>query len=131
MKKSGILNSDISRVLSYLRHTDTLCIGDCGLPCPDGTELIDVSLEQGVPRFAEVLRIVLQDMKVEKITLAEEIKDANPLVLKAVLELLPGVSVAFVPHEELKKKLSACKAVIRTGEATPYANVVLQSACIF
>ncbi len=131
MKINGILNSDISRVLSYLRHTDTLCIGDCGLPCPDGTELIDVSLEQGVPRFIEVLKIVLLDMKVEKITLAEEIKEKNPLVLKAVLELFSGISVTFVPHEELKEKLSACKAVIRTGEATPYANIILQSACIF
>lgn len=26
MKKQGILNSDISRVLSYMGHTDTICI---------------------------------------------------------------------------------------------------------
>jgi D-ribose pyranase len=131
MKKTGILNSDISRVLSYMRHTDTLCIGDCGLPCPDGTELIDVSLEQGLPRFIEVLRIVLQDMKVEKVVLAEETKEKNPLVLKEIQDMLPGVPVVFVTHEDLKKKLSVCKAVIRTGEVTPYANIILQSACIF
>jgi len=114
-----------------MRHTDLLCIGDCGLPCPDGTELIDVSLEQGVPRFIEVLRIVLEDMKVEKVILAEEIKEKNPQLLKEILRLFPDMSIVFIPHEELKKELTECKAVIRTGEATPYANVILQSACIF
>ena len=59
MKKSGVLNSDISRVLSYMRHTDTICISDCGLPCPDETELIDVSLEKGVPDFVRVLKAVV------------------------------------------------------------------------
>ena len=131
MKTSGILNSDISRVLSYMRHTDTLCIGDCGLPCPEETELIDVSLEKGLPRFTKVLRVVLDDMKIEKIVLAEETKEKNPLLLKEVLDMLPDVTVVFVPHEELKKRLPACKAVIRTGEVTPYANIILQSACIF
>jgi D-ribose pyranase len=114
-----------------MRHTDLLCIGDCGLPCPAGTELIDVSLEQGVPHFIEVLRIVLEDMKVEKVILAEEIKEKNPQLLKEILRLFPDMSIVFIPHEELKKKLTECKAVIRTGEATPYANVILQSACIF
>ncbi|MBQ7283543.1 MAG: hypothetical protein IJ339_06960 [Oscillospiraceae bacterium] len=40
MKKSRCLNSCISCVLSYLGHTDRICIGDCGLPIPDSTERI-------------------------------------------------------------------------------------------
>ena len=47
MKRNGILNSDISRVLSYLGHTDQICIGDCGLPIPDETERIDLALRFG------------------------------------------------------------------------------------
>ena len=43
MKKNGILNSDISRVLSYMGHTDRVCVGDAGLPCPDEVERIDLS----------------------------------------------------------------------------------------
>ena len=131
MKKSGILNSDISRVLSYMRHTDTICISDCGLPCPDETELIDVSLEKGVPDFVRVLKAVVNDMSVEKIFLAEEIRVKNPAVLKEIQTLLPGVRTDFMPHEEFKKKLLSCKAVVRSGEASPYANIILQSACIF
>ncbi|ERF61000.1 MULTISPECIES: D-ribose pyranase [Treponema] len=131
MKKSGVLNSDISRVLSYMRHTDTICISDCGLPCPDETELIDISLEKGVPDFVRVLKAVVNDMSVEKIFLAEEIRVKNPAVLKEIQTLLPGVRTDFMPHEEFKKKLLSCKAVVRSGEASPYANIILQSACIF
>ena len=56
MKKNGIINADISRVLSYMGHTDTLAVGDCGLPIPDETERIDLALKLGVPSFMEVLR---------------------------------------------------------------------------
>lgn len=133
MKKNGILNSDISRVLSYMGHTDTLCIGDCGLPIPEETERIDLALKFGVPTFMEVLECVTEDMKVEKIVLAEEIKDNNPQVLQQIKELFSNadIEVVYVPHEELKRQTKDCKAVIRTGETTPYANIILQSGCIF
>ena len=78
MKRNGILNSDISRVLSYLGHTDCICIGDCGLPIPDEVERIDLALAFGEPTFMRTLEVVVGDMKVEKIVLAEEIKEKNP-----------------------------------------------------
>ena len=133
MKRAGILNSDISRVLSYLGHTDRICIGDCGLPIPDETERIDLALAFGEPTFMRTLEIVAGDMKVEKIVLAEEIKEQNPTVLEQVMTLFAGqsIEVEFVPHVELKAQTSECKAVIRTGEVTPYANIILQSGCIF
>ena len=133
MKKAGILNSDISRVLSYLGHTDTICIGDCGLPIPDEVERIDLALCFGEPTFMRTLQIVAADMKIEKIVLAEEIKTQNPTVLAQIEELFAGlnIEVAYVSHTELKAQTHDCKAVIRTGETTPYANVILQAGCIF
>ena len=133
MKKQGILNSDISRVLSYMGHTDTLCIGDCGLPIPDEVERIDLALCFGEPTFMRTLEIVAGDMKVEKIVLAEEIKEQNPKVLAEIEAFFAGqeIEVEFVPHTELKERTHDCKAVIRTGETTPYANIILQSGCIF
>ena len=133
MKRAGILNSDISRVLSYMGHTDCICIGDCGLPIPDEVERIDLALAFGEPTFMRTLEIVVGDMKVEKIVLAEEIKTQNPTVLQQIEELFAGqnVEVKFVSHVELKEKTKDCKAIIRTGEITPYANIILQSGCIF
>ena len=88
MKKNGILNSDISRVLSYMGHTDCIAVGDCGLPIPDETERIDLALMFGVPTFMQTLKVVSDDMKIEKVILAEEIKDKNPKVLKEIEELI-------------------------------------------
>ena len=133
MKKNGILNSDISRVLSYMGHTDQIAVGDCGLPIPDETERIDLALAFGIPTFMQTLEIVAQDMKIEKIILAEEIKTQNPEVLSQIEALFDGQNIesVFVSHTELKAKTKECKAVIRTGETTPYANIILQSGCIF
>lgn len=133
MKRHGILNSDISRVLSYMGHTDHICIGDCGLPIPDETERIDLAVKFGVPTFMDVLKEVGNDMKIEKIVLAEEIKENNPKVLAEINEYFAGqeIEVEFVSHVGLKEMTKECKAVIRTGETTPYANIILQSGCIF
>ena len=133
MKKCGILNSDISRVLSYLGHTDCIAIGDCGLPIPDEVERIDLALKFGVPTFMETLATMAEDMKIEKIVLAQEIKTQNPKVLAEIEALFAGqnMEVQFVSHVELKALTHDCKAVIRTGETTPYANIILQSGCIF
>ncbi len=133
MKKGGILNSDISRVLSYMGHTDCIAIGDCGLPIPEEVERIDLALAFGEPTFMKTLETVVGDMKVEKIILAEEIKEQNKDVLKQIEELFDGqdIEIEYVPHTEFKQRTYECRAVIRTGETTPYANIILQSGCIF
>ena len=114
-------------------HTDCICIGDCGLPIPDETERIDLAVKFGVPTFMDVLKEVGNDMKIEKIVLAEEIKEHNPQVLAEITEYFKGqdVEVEYVSHVGLKQMTRECKAVIRTGETTPYANIILQSGCIF
>lgn len=135
MKRNGILNSDISRVLTYMGHTDRICIGDCGLPIPDETERIDLAVKFGQPTFMDVLKEVGADMKIEKIILAEEIREKNPSILAEVEKYFSDEAVMpeveFVSHVELKALTKECKAVIRTGETTPYANIILQSGCIF
>lgn len=135
MKRNGILNSSISSVLSGMGHTDTLAVADCGLPVPEGTKRIDLAVAFGRPSFMEVLREVALDMKIEKIILAEEIKDKNPEVLREIhmlfQELQEKPEVEFMSHSSFKEQTRRCKAVIRTGETTPYANIILQSGCIF
>ena len=109
MKRAGILNSDISRVLSYLGHTDTICIGDCGLPIPDEVERIDLALCFGEPTFMRTLEIVAADMKIEKIVLAEEIKTQNPAVLSQIEQLFAGqnVEVEYPVFTEFKVSATA------------------------
>ena len=95
MKRHGILNSDISRVLSYMGHTDSICIGDCGLPIPDETERIDLAVKFGVPTFMDVLKEVGDDMKIEKIVLAEEIKE-NITIDRITVKLIKYLLLFFI-----------------------------------
>lgn len=119
-------------MLSDLGHTDEIVIADAGLPIPSEVKKIDLALTLGEPSFIRVLELVLGDMKVESIVLAEEIKAKNDDQLNAVQKLLvEDESIEFVSHEDFKKKLGDAKAVIRTGEATPYSNVILQAGVLF
>ena len=131
MKKQGILNADIAAVLAYMGHTDTIAIADCGLPIPEGTKRIDLSVRKGLPSFIDVLDAVRDDMVIEKITLAQEIKTHNPEIYAQILERFPNTTIQFVHHEEFKTQSSKCKAIIRTGEASPYANIILHSGVNF
>lgn len=133
MKKNGVLNSEISKVLADLGHTDEVIIADCGLPVPDGVKKIDLALKQGTPLFMDVVEVVLADMKVEQALLAEEIKEQNDPVHQEVLKQLgqEGTGVSYLSHEAFKERSKQAKAIIRTGEVTPYANVILQAGVIF
>jgi D-ribose pyranase len=125
MLRSGIVNAELARVLAGLRHTDRIVIADSGLPVPEpGPPTIDLAVVYGVPPFDVVLRAVMTAIVVEGATVAEEIAAANPACLALVEETVP-VSVARVPHERLKAEVAGARAVVRTGEATPYANVIL------
>ena len=132
MKKHGILNSEIAKVLTDLGHTDKIVIGDAGLPVPDGVKNIDLAWTLSEPAVISVLQVVVSDMKVEAVVLAEEIKEQNASQLAAVkAELTENERISYVSHEEFKEQLKDVKAVIRTGEATPYSNIILQSGVLF
>ncbi|MED4354311.1 D-ribose pyranase [Schinkia azotoformans] len=131
MKKNGILNSHIASVLAELGHTDTIVIADCGLPIPSGVKRIDLSLKIGVPSFLETLNTIIQDMEVEAAILATEIQEKNPSINKSIEDLLADKELSYVSHEQFKQLTKEAKVVIRTGEATPYANIILQAGVIF
>lgn len=135
MKKTGILNSDISRILSYMGHMDLICIGDCGLPIPDDVERIDLALTFGVPTFMQVLEEISKDMVIESYIVAEEIKEKNKEQYENIKNIMKTQEKLqeeqCVSHEQFKKMMQRCKAVIRTGETTPYSNIILQAGCIF
>lgn len=131
MKKIGILNSEISKVISELGHTDTIVICDSGLPIPAHVKRIDLALKQGVPSFMDCLETVLLEMQVEQAFVAHEMEQISPKLKKQMETSLNGVILHDVDHEELKTMTHQAKAIIRTGEFTPYANVILQAGVIF
>ncbi|WP_105996140.1 D-ribose pyranase [Staphylococcus agnetis] len=129
MYKTGTLNSNISTVLSQLGHTDQILIADCGLPIPDGVKRIDLALTFGQPSFRDVYTEVSKHMAIETAIVAEEMKTHNAVLFDDLNDDIPNLN--SVSHDELKLQSHHVKAIIRTGEATPYANIILQSAVLF
>lgn len=125
MKKTGIINAQISSVIAHLAHTDMLTVADAGLPIPVTTQRIDLALKPGVPGFLETLEVVLSEMYVEKAYVSEDIIAKSPNIYEGICKLLGDVPVEAIPHSEFKKLTGSSKAVIRTGEFTPFANVIL------
>ncbi|POP44546.1 D-ribose pyranase [Superficieibacter electus] len=139
MKKGTVLNSAISSVISRLGHTDTLVVGDAGLPIPASTSRIDMALTQGVPGFMQVLEVVTSEMQVEAAILATEIKQFNPMLHETLLNHIEQlqqhqgntIEVRYISHEDFKKQTADSQAVIRSGECSPYANIILCAGVTF
>ena len=131
MKKNGILNPQLNRVISEMGHRDMLIIADAGLPIPKGVERIDLALKCGIPPFSDVLRAVLSELEVEEAYVAKEIKEKNPQTLNLVSSLIGIGEVKFITHEELKELSKQARAIVRTGECSPYANIILISGVTF
>ncbi|MGJ0193993.1 D-ribose pyranase [Pantoea sp. RRHST58] len=139
MKKGRLLNAEISYLIARLGHTDTLTIADAGLPIPAGPQRIDLALTPGTPDFMQVVKAVTLEMQVESALIAEEIKQHNPQLhseLLAVLEALQQhqgnkIAVRYTSHEQFKQQTQRSQAVIRSGECSPFANVILSAGVTF
>jgi len=131
VKVAGILNQPLCAAIAGLGHTDTLVIADAGLPIPPETERIDLALTRGIPSFLDVLRVVVGEMRVEEAIVAEELERSSPALVQAIRTLLGDVPVQAVPHAVFKELTRSARAVVRTGECTPYANVILRAGVIF
>lgn len=131
MKKGLLFNSEINTTISQMGHTDKIVIADAGLPIPDTTKRIDIALTKGTPSFLETLDTILNDLEVEAIILAEEIKENNPSIHDEILRRFKEEKIQYLSHEEFKNITREAKAVVRTGECTPYANIILKSGVIF
>ena len=129
MKKTKMINSGLSYVISHMGHTNSLTIGDCGLPIPNETKRIDLALTHNVPTFIQTLDVVLEELYVEEAIIASEIKEKNPQVYEAIKKRI--ANLIEVSHEDFKVLTKDSKAVVRTGEYSPYANIILKSGVVF
>ncbi|MFJ8104431.1 D-ribose pyranase [Streptomyces sp. NPDC096132] len=129
MKKAGILNRHLSGALAELGHGDGVLVCDAGMPIPDGPRVVDLAFRAGVPSFAEVVEGLLSELVVEGATAASEVREANPAA--AALLKRHFTRLAYVSHEELKVLSAGARLVVRTGEARPYANVLLRCGVFF
>lgn len=131
MKRTTLLNSSLSAAIAEMGHTDSLVVGDCGLPVPTGVPRIDLAVTKGLPGFYPVLEAVLSELCVEGVCIAQELKDGSPEGFARLASLFEGKRIEVIAHTELKERMRAARAVVRTGECTPYLNIILYSGVAF
>jgi D-ribose pyranase len=129
MLKTGILNPQINSLVSRVRHTNTLVIADRGFPFWPMIETVDISLVDDVPTVLAVLRALRPNFQIGKARMAQEFLKTNSAKTRAAFaEALQGIELAHEAHIEFKKRIPHAIGLIRTGDTTQYANIILESA---
>lgn len=139
MKRGVLLNAPLSALVAQMGHTDEITVCDAGLPIPAGSERIDLALMAGTPCLETVLGALLTDLVVEKVIMASEIKQISPEAHQALLEQIEAhaisqgkpITIEYCLHEEFKARTRQSKAIVRSGEVTPYANLILCAGVAF
>ncbi|MBF8435575.1 D-ribose pyranase [Halanaerobiaceae bacterium Z-7014] len=128
MKKKGIFNHPLAEIVASMGHKDRLTVTDLGFPIPKDAKKVDLAVKENLPDIKTVLDVILSEMQVEKVLLAEEIKTESPELHEYYLELFKGAEIEYIPlWWEMYEETEKAKGVVRTGDVTPYANLVLIS----
>lgn len=128
MRENGIINAKLVYLLTALKHTDCCIVADAGLPIPKDVECIDLTLIKGIPSFKQVLKAVMKEITLESYIMAKETKVENQDTYQTIQDSLSDYPCKEVSHEELKRLSQDAKFIIRTGEVTPYSNIILISS---
>lgn len=136
MKRDGLLNSRLSGLISSLGHMDEIIVADAGLPVPNGVEVIDLAVSRDIPGFWQVLDALRTELVIEAAICAEETSaDLRGKMTRYVSEWggehRKSVILQSAPHAEFKRRSASARAIVRTGECTPYCNISLVSGVWF
>mgnify|MGYP000339057635 CR=1 FL=1 len=139
MKKTALINAELSYLVASLGHSQEITVCDAGLPIAAGSKRIDLALIPGVPDFITSVRAILSELCVAGVILAEEFAIESPELHQALLALIAEeerlmaqkITLQYLPHTAFKQRICLSNAVGRTGEFTPYANVILQAGVVF
>jgi D-ribose pyranase len=147
MKTHGVLHNELAQLIARMGHGDMLVITDRGFPFPrhDLTTCIDLSIGRGMPSVVDVLKVVLEELEIESVIIADETKTVSPKTyaqFKAVLADVRNkgndIVETNIPHPEFKDLVlngalerREVKGFVKCGEFTPYANIILVSGVDF
>ncbi|CAG9295285.1 D-ribose pyranase [Celerinatantimonas diazotrophica] len=139
MKKTALLNAELSHLVATLGHTDEYTVCDAGLPIPESVQRIDLALTHGIPAFIDVVTTLLAESQIEGVIMAEEFPQVSPELHTQLRELLHAeerrsaktFTISYLSHEAFKIRTHQSRAIVRTGECTGFANVIFQAGVVF
>jgi D-ribose pyranase len=125
---NGILNPQINSLLARVRHTNMLVIADRGFPFWPMIETVDISLVDDIPTVLQVFQAIRPNFEISEIWMAQEFIEANsPEVRKAFADVVTHIPLHYEAHVDLKKRVPGAIGLIRTGDTTQYANMIIVS----
>lgn len=137
MKRGALLNRHLSQLVASIGHLDEITIADAGLPAPSGVAVIDLAVSPGIPSFFDVVSALSSEMVIAGAVEAEETSDdlkarfAEKFRAWETSQNRPVGRPEIISHAAFKERTKNSKAIIRTGETTPYCNVILIAGVAF
>ncbi|AZO94959.1 D-ribose pyranase [Halocella sp. SP3-1] len=128
MKRKGILNREVSRVIASMGHGQFLLVCDAGFPIPQEADCVDLAIKKGLPDLPTVLSTINKEFISEKVMCAPETKSNNQPLYDELKKIFKEVDFEDIPHEKILKEIAyGARAIIRTGDYNPWGNIVLQA----
>lgn len=127
----GLLHAHLSGAVARLGHGDGVVVADAGLPVGVDPSFVDLALTPGVVSFLQVVTALRTELQVERIVVATEMIERDPERVASLQDLWPDASLQTVSHEELKRLAASASTFVRTGEYTPFSNVILYAGVPF
>ncbi|MBS3995273.1 MAG: D-ribose pyranase [Alkaliphilus sp.] len=139
MKKGILINSEISYAIAKMGHMDMLTVCDSGLPIPKEVQRIDVAIKEGLPSFIETLNTIIEELIIEEVVIAKETREVSLIIYEKIMETIKNIEcrdnvkikVTEIDHESFKQLTKQSLCIVRTGEYSPYANIILKSGVLF
>jgi D-ribose pyranase len=127
MKKKGILHPELAHLAASLGHTDYLVIADKGYPIPNHVERINLGYTNNQPTVLQVLEPLVEEISIDRIIVTEEMEEISPNRLEELKNRYPHILFEKISHHEMKELTNHAKGAVKTGDACPYANLIIVS----
>ncbi|MGS0897200.1 D-ribose pyranase [Burkholderia stagnalis] len=126
MKRSGILNQQLSEAIASMGHGQIMMIVDAGFPIPADAWRIDLAIGENLPTLDQLYALIAPELIVEKVMFAAEVKEHNHPLYASLTRWFDERDFAPVSYEETVGPLAQrAKVIVRSGALDPWGNIAL------
>ena len=126
MKRTGILNAQLSGALATLGHTDLILVVDAGFPIPRDAQRVDLAIAQNLPNLRTVISLIADEIIVEGVVRADDVTSNNPKLDEWLLDRFADAEFSTRTHADMLGELARqAKVIVRTGAFEPWGNIGL------
>ncbi|WP_308799002.1 D-ribose pyranase [Agromyces silvae] len=126
MKRTGILNAELSGALATLGHTDLIMVVDAGFPIPRDAHRVDLAIAENLPDLRTVLGLIDDELVVEGVVRADDVVSNNPRLDEWLRERFGDAEFTTRTHADMLGELAhQAKVIVRTGAFEPWGNIGL------